>query len=71
MNGFVKASVQQRYISGPSFCPFCEADEVVASTLESFDTVAAYQSVRCGECGTEWHNLYKLVGFEEVVAGDE
>jgi hypothetical protein len=59
------------YLKNPNFCPFCKSDEIDASFLErrSFeDTV--YQWVRCDTCETEWHNIYELTGYEEVVTGD-
>jgi hypothetical protein len=27
-----------------------------------------YQWVRCDSCGTEWHDVYELIAFEEVSA---
>jgi formate dehydrogenase maturation protein FdhE len=57
-----------RYIANPHFCPFCGADEIDASKTDAFENMM-YQWVRCSECETEWHDVYELVGFEEVVAG--
>ena len=58
------------YVKNPFFCPFCKSDIIVASKLESFENVV-YQWVRCGTCETEWHDIFELVGYEEVVAGKD
>jgi transcription elongation factor Elf1 len=57
----------ERYIRNPYFCPFCKHGAVEATKIEAFENMV-YQWVRCDECGTEWHDIYELVGFEEVVA---
>ena len=56
------------YVKNPFFCPFCRSDNIVASKLEfPDDENTVYQQVRCGTCETEWHDIFKLTGYEEVV----
>ena len=59
------------YIKNPFFCPFCKSDEIDAGPgMDPFENMA-YQSVRCVTCETEWHDIFELVGYEEVVAGKD
>ena len=59
---------ESRYIANPFFCPFCDNESIEATKVDGFENMM-YQWVRCPECETEWHDIYKLVDFEEVVAG--
>ena len=59
---------RERYIKHPYFCPFCEYEAVEATKLEAFENLV-FQWVRCDKCETEWHDIYELIDFEEVVAG--
>ena len=61
-------AIKERYIKHPYFCPFCEYEAVEATKLEAFENLV-FQWVRCSECETEWHDIYELIDFEEVVAG--
>lgn len=47
-------------------CPYCGAHAV--RTLSDMDPCddAAYQDAICDECGKEWIDLFKLVGYSEV-----
>jgi transcription elongation factor Elf1 len=67
---FSEAERRQRYIKNPYFCPFCDHESIEATKLEAFENMV-YQWVRCSECETEWHDIFELVDFEEVVAGKE
>ena len=58
----------ERYVKHPYFCPFCENEAIEATKTDAFDNMM-YQWVRCDKCETEWHDIYELVGIEEVVAG--
>ena len=60
--------IPERYIAHPYFCPFCEHKSIEATKLEAFEDMV-YQWVRCDRCETEWHDIYELTDFEEVVAG--
>lgn len=64
---FSEAERRQRYVSHPYFCPFCDHESIEATKLEAFENMV-YQWVRCDECETEWHDIYELMDFEEVVA---
>ena len=55
----------ERYVKHPYFCPFCEHKAVEATKLEAFENMV-YQWVRCDKCETEWHDIFELVGIEEV-----
>ena len=60
--------IPERYIAHPYFCPFSEHKSIEATKLEAFEDMV-YQWVRCDRCETEWHDIYELMDFEEVVAG--
>jgi hypothetical protein len=58
------------YVKNPNFCPFCKSDEIRLAgdtKLESINDMV-YQWIRCDTCETEWHDIYELTGYEEVVA---
>ena len=57
------------YIKRPYFCPFCEHPVIEATKLEGVLGMV-FQWVRCSECETEWHEIYALITYEEVVAGN-
>ena len=75
------------YVKNPNFCPFCRSDEIEhhlgvftnwfidATKLETFENeenrCMVFQRVRCDTCETEWHDIYELTGYEEVIAGRE
>jgi hypothetical protein len=61
--------VRKRYIEHPYFCPFCEHPVIEATKLEGVLGMV-FQWVRCSECETEWHEIYELINYEEVVAGN-
>jgi|TARA_Y100000034_G_scaffold41743_1_gene51279 formate dehydrogenase maturation protein FdhE len=55
------------YIKNPTFCPYCKSDDIrlAGDGLEAV-WYKVYQSIRCNVCETEWHDVYELVGYEEV-----
>ena len=57
----------ESYIDHPYFCPWCEHGAIEATKLEAFENMV-YQWVRCDHCDAEWHDIYELTGYEEVVA---
>ena len=63
-------SRRREYIKRPYFCPFCEHPVIEATKLEAFENMVI-QWVRCDKCETEWHDIYELINYEEVVAGKE
>jgi formate dehydrogenase maturation protein FdhE len=62
---FEIAAMQEDYVKHPYFCPFCGSNEIDASKTDAFENLM-YQWVRCDSCGTEWHDVYELIGFEQV-----
>ena len=64
------------YVKNPNFCPFCKSDEIDAHQMvKGYDAESsanyAWCPVTCDTCETEWHDIYELVGYEEVVAGKD
>lgn len=64
---FETAAMREAYIKHPYSCPFCGHESIEATKTDAFENMM-YQWVRCDACGTEWHDVYELVDFEEVVA---
>lgn len=62
---FSEAERRQRYVGNPYFCPWCEHGAIEATKIEAFENMV-YQWVRCDKCEKEWHDIYELVGFEEI-----
>jgi len=47
-------------------CPWCQSDDLDAAGELDQDAIDCYQNVRCGNCGKEWSDHYKLVDISEV-----
>ena len=46
-----------------SICPSCRSSHINGGPVE-IDGAGAYQNISCDECGFEWQDNYKLVGYE-------
>jgi len=45
-------------------CPFCHSNELDSDPIKyDLDPSA---NIRCGKCGKEWTDIYKLVDIEEA-----
>jgi hypothetical protein len=59
------AMTQQEYLSYKGVrCPFCESINLDAGDVET-DAGGASQPVTCKDCGEEWVDQYKLVGYDK------
>lgn len=50
---------------GANVCPFCGSGNIRGDELE-VDGTKAFQACWCNDCGKNWADLYKLVGYEET-----
>ena len=48
-------------------CPNCEGDFVEAVDSPSPNELNVYQSCCCPNCGATWTDVYKLLGYEDLV----
>lgn len=51
--------------AGGCRCPFCGGTSLYGGFTE-VDEGGAWQPVFCEDCGKEWNDIYKLLGYEEV-----
>jgi len=57
-----KMMSQERYIRNRGLkCPFCGGRSLEAGKFDGF-----FQRVRCDDCGNEWDDVFKLIGYNEV-----
>jgi len=58
---------EKKYLEAAgNICPYCLSDDVETSNAMGTDVNIAWRYVDCYNCGSEWKDLYKLVGAEEV-----
>lgn len=56
---------QDEYLESPNNCPKCGSDQTEGGFVET-GVDGAHQPRTCLDCGLEWYDLYKLVGFQRV-----
>jgi len=49
-------------------CPMCGAENVESTEPVQVDGGHAWQTIYCHECEGEYHDLWKLTGYDIVVA---
>jgi len=54
----------EEYLENPGNCPFCNSDQIEGDSWD-FDGDPS-QPIYCTDCKSEWHDLYKLVGFDPI-----
>ena len=47
-------------------CPNCEEIDIEGTGLVQTDSGIAWQTCRCGSCGAEWTDEYRLTGYSDV-----
>ena len=57
---------EKKYLeSAGGICPYCTSTDITAPGQTEMDGMHAWQNVICESCGSEWQDVYKLVGAEE------
>ena len=46
-------------------CPVCRSKQITGHSVV-IDAGYASQKVICNECGSSWHDIYKLIGYESL-----
>jgi hypothetical protein len=58
---------RKEYIkAGGSFCINCGSGDISAGRIES-EGREAWQPVVCKDCGSEWNDIFRLIGVDEVI----
>lgn len=61
-----KTMTNEEYVlESGTICPHCRSPEVTSGTMQ-VDGEQAWADIRCGKCGREWRDLYRLTGFEDI-----
>lgn len=56
----------QEYVNkGGGCCPYCQSANIEGDSID-IDANIAWQEVRCLDCEQIWHDVYKLIGYEEI-----
>lgn len=62
-----KQLTQQEYVhEGGECCPACHQDRVEGLEHIAGEGSQAARRVQCNECGAEWVEVYKLIGYESL-----
>ena len=49
-----------------SFCINCGSGNISAGKIES-ERREAWQAVQCYDCGSEWNDIFRLIGVDDIV----
>jgi len=49
-----------------SFCINCGSGNISAGKIES-EGREAWQEVQCYDCGSEWNDVFRLIGVDDIV----
>lgn len=47
-----------------SLCPWCRSGNIEGVKGIEAEGPTAWQRIRCRDCGREWDDSYKLIGYE-------
>ena len=63
----ISRTKRKEYIeAGGSFCIHCGSGNIYAGKIES-EGREAWQSVQCNDCGSEWNDIFRLIGVDEII----
>ena len=48
-------------------CPVCRSKQITGHSVV-IDAGYASQEITCNECGSSWHDIYKLIGYNNLEA---
>ena len=57
-------SSDEYVINGGVHCPDCGSTEITTGRMQT-DIGIAWQDCTCDDCGTEWTDQYKLIGYTQ------
>ena len=46
-------------------CPVCRSKQITGHSIELYADFASLE-VTCNDCGSSWHNIYKLNGYNDL-----
>ena len=55
--------------SGANNCPVCDSIELTGGPVE-VDSGYAHQPMLCNKCNSEWEDVYRLTGIDDLKRGD-
>ena len=62
---------KKEYIkAGGSFCINCGSGNMSAGRVES-EGREAWQPVQCYDCGSEWNDIFRLIGVDDIVLPED
>ncbi|MGA3118093.1 MAG: hypothetical protein ABSF90_27135 [Syntrophobacteraceae bacterium] len=63
----ISRAKKKEYIEAAgSFCINCGSGNISAGKIES-EGREAWQSVQCYDCGSEWNDIFRLIGADDIV----
>lgn len=65
----------EAYLASSTRCPFCDSDQVEGEMVDvhinAYGETGGTQQVGCLDCGAEWEDQLKLVGYRVIKTPDE
>jgi len=55
---------------GGGRCPVCQSDCIEGVDGFESDTHEAWREIECKNCGSAWHDIYQLSGYEIIRTGE-
>lgn len=62
----------QKYLeNNGTICPCCGGQDIVP--ISHFDLTNNYihRKIKCGQCLSIWYDMYELIGFRNLIKGEE
>ena len=57
---------KEQYLKNPNVCPVCQSQEITGGET-NVDSDSAWQEVSCNLCHATWNDVYKLIGYSELI----
>jgi formate dehydrogenase maturation protein FdhE len=59
---------EMEYLESPGCCPFCNSDEISATSSHGFEGREGWQDIECESCRMEWKEVFTMTSIEMVDA---
>jgi transcription elongation factor Elf1 len=55
----------EEYLEASHQCPYCGSDDITSLGHPDVECTYVYQDIVCQQCGNQWTDEYKLIGYTE------
>ena len=61
----MKQRTQEEYVEASYECPYCGSPDITSLGSPDVEGNMCYQDIVCQQCGKQWADEYKLIGYYE------